>query len=270
MSDTSPRLRKRGSGFTQVPNQLINDNRISFRAKGIWALIESKPDNWVFRESNLVGASTEGRDAFRAAAKELIAFGWLHRFQERNSQGHFVTIYELLYSPLTEKPSTVKPSTESQASYKDQDSKTDKSPQSPQGPCGWESNSGFMKVMEAYSKLNPSRVSPAKAWVVWQQEKLDASAEQILLALPTFAALDQWKRDGGRYIPNFAKWLADGAWRTTKVSLQVSAEELEERRRITSAGLSALSRIKSCEAFGTEPEAEDLAALRKYQALQVQ
>ncbi len=106
--------------------------------------------------------------------------------------------------------------------------------------------------------------------MVWQEQSLDDLAEQIVLALSTFAALELWKRDGGRYIPNSAKWLADGAWRTTKVSLQVSAEELEETRRIANAGLSALSRIKSCEAFGTEPEAEDLAALQKYQALQVQ
>lgn len=142
-------------------------------------------------------------------------------------------------------------------------------PKAPKGPCGWEEDSGFMSVMEAYQKLNPSRVNPAKAWAVWQEHSLYGHSEQILAALPSFAALHQWKKEGGQFIPNFAKWLADGAWRTTKVGLQVNAEELEERRKIHNAGMSALARVEYCRRVGKEPEAADLDAVRRWQAQQV-
>ncbi|WP_025593048.1 hypothetical protein [Agrobacterium tumefaciens] len=136
-------------------------------------------------------------------------------------------------------------------------------PKAPKGPCGWEEDSGFMSVMEAYQKLNPSRVNPAKAWAVWQEHSLSGHSERILGALPSFSALDQWKREGARYIPNFAKWLADGAWRTTKIAVQVTAEELEERKRVHSAGMSALARVESCRRLKSEPEASDVQAVAK-------
>ncbi|GEM_PF-3018381 len=136
-------------------------------------------------------------------------------------------------------------------------------PKAPKGPCGWEEDSGFMSVMEAYQKLNPSRVNPAKAWAVWQEHSLSGHSEQILGALPSFAALHQWKKEGGQFIPNFAKWLADGAWRTTRVALQVSAEELEARQKIRNAGMSALARVTSCQRLGTEPEASDVQAVAR-------
>jgi hypothetical protein len=123
--------------------------------------------------------------------------------------------------------------------------------------------------MEAYQKLNPSCVNPAKAWSVWQEHSLSGHSQQILAALPSFAALYQWKREGDKFIPNFAKWLGDGAWRTTKVALQVNAEELEERRKIHNAGMSALARVEHSRRVGKDPEAADIDAVRRWQTRQL-
>lgn len=52
-------------------------------------------------------------------------------------------------------------------------------------------------------------------------------------------------------------------WRAhTSVNMQVTAEVLAERKRVTNAGLSALARVESCRRFGTTPEAADLEAVQ--------
>jgi hypothetical protein len=275
MAETSAKLRKKGSGFTQVPNLLINDSRISFRAKGIWTLIESKPDGWIFREVNLITCSTEGRDAFRAAAKELIEFGWLKRFQERNSQGHFVTIYELMYEPLTEnpsavKPSTVHPSTENQASYKDGESKKEEqSPLPPAGPRGgvWDDDSQFMELLSAYALLNPDRADARKAWDVWVAKGLKPSFGLIMRALNAYSQRPSWKKEDRRYVPALSKWLGDEEWRQVAAGIP-TAEELAEQRRISKAGLDAYARIQTDQRRSVASAPADLEAVRLWQEQQ--
>ncbi len=73
------RIKHVGSKFTIVPNQIIDDPTISFRAKGIYAYLRSKPDDWEFRVSNIVGAGKEGRDAIQTALKELEDKGYIER-----------------------------------------------------------------------------------------------------------------------------------------------------------------------------------------------
>ena len=41
------------TNFTVVPNQILNDGRISFRAKGLLVYILSKPDHWRTTTSHL-------------------------------------------------------------------------------------------------------------------------------------------------------------------------------------------------------------------------
>lgn len=263
------KLTKQRAPFTQVPNELLTDTTISLKAKGLYALMYSKPDNWTFYEGALARESRDGKEAVSTGLDELVRAGWLRRSggREEGSNRFCAYDYELMVSrdvvSVTDFPSREsrdgKPATNKTVENK----KDETPPKSPKGPCGWEENSGFMSVMAAYQNLNPSRVNPAKAWAVWQEHSLDGHSEQILASLPSFAALHQWKKEGGQFIPSFAKWLGDGAWRTTKIGLKVSAEELEERRKIHSAGMSALARVTSCQRLGTEPEALDVQAVAR-------
>jgi len=72
-----------------VPNQIIDDPTISFRAKGIYAYLRSKPDDWEFRVSNIVGAGKEVRDAIQTALKELEDKGYIERHPRKNDDGCF-------------------------------------------------------------------------------------------------------------------------------------------------------------------------------------
>ncbi|MBP2564504.1 hypothetical protein J2766_001063 [Agrobacterium tumefaciens] len=216
-----------------------------------------------------------GRSTAIAHVKKAVEAGFLTKLVRHDEDGeHTSNLYQAMMpqgSPLAGPPSPdAGPRVVQQRDPKyPTDLPKQYPPKAPKGPCGWEEDSGFMSVMEAYQKLNPSRVNPAKAWAVWREHSLSGCAEQILAALPTFAAHHQWKKEGGQFIPNFAKWLADGAWRTTKVALQVNAEELEERRKIHNAGMSALARVEYCRRVGKEPEAADIEAVRRWHAQQV-
>jgi len=51
--------------FTIVPNELINDKSVSFKAKGLYAYIHSKPNGWEFSSERIAQESSDGRDSVR-------------------------------------------------------------------------------------------------------------------------------------------------------------------------------------------------------------
>lgn len=80
---------QRKETFTVVNNTVINDNRLSFRAKGVLVYILSKPDNWRVSERNLANDGPDGRSAVANALTELEQAGYLQRTRTRNEDGTF-------------------------------------------------------------------------------------------------------------------------------------------------------------------------------------
>lgn len=78
-------LRKRNK-FTIIANAALLDQRLSFKAKGLLALLLSRPDGWNFRVEWLVNQSQDGREAVRSGLKELEAAGYMKR-QARRVEG---------------------------------------------------------------------------------------------------------------------------------------------------------------------------------------
>lgn len=75
-------LRKRNK-FTIIANAALLDQRLSFKAKGLLALLLSRPDGWNFRVEWLVNQSQDGREAVRSGLKELEDCGYLKRIPRR-------------------------------------------------------------------------------------------------------------------------------------------------------------------------------------------
>lgn len=65
------------NGWTQVPNQIINHKELSFKAKGLWMYINSKPEGWDFAVWRITKETREGEKAIRAGLNELVQFGYL-------------------------------------------------------------------------------------------------------------------------------------------------------------------------------------------------
>lgn len=57
-----------------IPNHILRDKRISLKAKGLWAYIQSKPDNWDFSAERIARECTDGKDGIRSGLKELEEF----------------------------------------------------------------------------------------------------------------------------------------------------------------------------------------------------
>ena len=86
------------SEFARIPNAVLQDERLSYQARGILADILSRPDTWVTtaaiiwararRQRNKPG---EGRGGIYAAFAELEAAGYLRRVKTRGPRGRFAT-----------------------------------------------------------------------------------------------------------------------------------------------------------------------------------
>lgn len=97
------KLKKDVQGYGRTPNTLLNDNTITLKAKGIFAYMESKPDDWEFSVNKLEHALKESESAISSALKELEANGYLSRKKYQNEKGHWGIEYTLSDKTLTGK-----------------------------------------------------------------------------------------------------------------------------------------------------------------------
>lgn len=107
MSDQAKLVNKsRNGNFTQIPNALLGDNRISWKAKGIISYLLGKSSGWVVRMSDLLNQSTDGMDAVRSGIKELCEFGYAEWKIIREEDGTIATrVLEITDEPAVENPS---------------------------------------------------------------------------------------------------------------------------------------------------------------------
>lgn len=88
--------------FTQIHNRLFRDQRLSFKAKGIFGLISTHRNGYGVTPEWIAAASTDGPAAVRTGLRELEKCGYLVRSQERNPDG---TLGQMTYS-ITDMPSS--------------------------------------------------------------------------------------------------------------------------------------------------------------------
>lgn len=69
--------RGRRVNFTIVPNEILNDERLSWKAKGLLSYLLSKPDNWEARIEDLYNKSTDGYTSLRSGIEDLIICGYM-------------------------------------------------------------------------------------------------------------------------------------------------------------------------------------------------
>lgn len=97
-------------GWTQIPNVVARDYRLSWRARGLLLELLSYPPGWettidelvkrAQRQAAEVGGTVEGRDAMRAAARELKAAGYLVVTKHQDARGRWRTDVEVTDAPM--------------------------------------------------------------------------------------------------------------------------------------------------------------------------
>lgn len=93
--------RKRRDSFTVISNIPLRDPDLSLKAKGLFCVIRSLPDDWEYSLRGLSHICVEGIDAIREGVKELERAGYLHRERSRKSNGKYTTMkYVIHEKPL--------------------------------------------------------------------------------------------------------------------------------------------------------------------------
>ncbi len=78
-------------GYTHISNELLEDSRLSYRARGIASFLLSKPDDWEIKIEYLMRVGVEGEKAIRTALHELAQYGYLMRARVREGD-HIRTV----------------------------------------------------------------------------------------------------------------------------------------------------------------------------------
>jgi len=102
--------------FTTIPNSVLNDPNLSWKAKGILCKLLSNKSDWAVYKSQLQQFSTDGRDSTTAGFNELVERGYIIAVRRHNDKGQFAGYDYVVYDepiteqPITENPLTVNPS----------------------------------------------------------------------------------------------------------------------------------------------------------------
>lgn len=99
MSKTTTSYRNvRKSRFTQISNDLLNDEQLTLESKALLSIFLSNSDNWDLHMSEIIKRSKNGRDAHYSALKKLIKAGYIARLEfKQNSNNQFLKL-EYIFS----------------------------------------------------------------------------------------------------------------------------------------------------------------------------
>lgn len=79
--------KEKANHVTIVDQALVRDDRLSWKARGIFMYLWSQADSWEFNEIEVSRHATDGRDSLRSGLKELENNGYLDRKRERDDKG---------------------------------------------------------------------------------------------------------------------------------------------------------------------------------------
>ena len=95
-----------------TPNDILNNDKLSWKAKWLFWYLQSKPENWDFAVERIQIDSKDWREATNNGIKELEDLWYLVRNKYQNSRWQWEWEYILYETPIADYPSTENPSTE--------------------------------------------------------------------------------------------------------------------------------------------------------------
>lgn len=75
-----------------------------------------------------------------------------------------------------------------------------------------ENDGGGVNGFDVFWDAYPRKVGRRAAAKIWHREKLEKFLQDILTAISKQKRSEQWRKDGGRFIPHPSTWLNQGRW----------------------------------------------------------
>ena len=89
--------------YVKIPNNLLRDKNLSWKAKGLYSWMACNKDNFHFTINSIASQYPDGRDAIRSAMDELKKVGWLIYTKKGNGWGKYHLVNNL-DKPKSENP----------------------------------------------------------------------------------------------------------------------------------------------------------------------
>lgn len=215
--------------FTVVDNYALRDDNLSLKARGLLVTMLSLPENWQFSENGLCSIfKKDGQASIRSGLKELEEFGYLVRTRTRDNLGRVSSVDWTIY----DYPHLENPSLDSQPQLNTKELRTEYNITPSNPPMGEDGQpqtaakskppkrkkaspkedydlEGFNAFYAAYPR-HEGKEAALKAW-----NKLAPDVvlqEQMGKALEVQKQSQQWRKDGGQYIPMPSTWLNGRRW----------------------------------------------------------
>lgn len=87
------------SHFTILANEILRNQKLTLRARGLLGLLLSYPDNWRTSSTQLARVCPDGRDAIRTALRELEDAGFILRRKYQDELGRWISETVVFDSP---------------------------------------------------------------------------------------------------------------------------------------------------------------------------
>lgn len=98
---TTIRTKKKRHNFVIIDKTILEDARLSYKARGLAAMLLCKPDEWDVTIDYLVKSSDkDGKEAVQSAIKELEAIGYVARYRKRDEKSQIHGWEFLLFETL--------------------------------------------------------------------------------------------------------------------------------------------------------------------------
>src|SRR5688572_159428 len=97
--ETIIKIKKRENPFAQIDKEAINDDSMSWAAKGMLTYLISKPADWKVQVNHLIKKATDGRDAVYSILRELREVGYMLMETKNDAKGRLMTVYTVSEKP---------------------------------------------------------------------------------------------------------------------------------------------------------------------------
>ena len=199
--------------FTIIRNDVLRDDRLSYRARGLLAALLSRPDNWTIRSEDLAREGTEGRGAVLTALKELRDAGYLTiEKKKREDNGQFYTeqvVYDYPQQSAKDAPEYKNPTLENRTPvlYNSLEEKKRRTVKKKEHISSSSEDDG---QFDRFWSVYPRKVGKGVARKAWSKALKETSAEQIISGAEQYAK--ERAAQDPKYTAHPSSWLAAERW----------------------------------------------------------
>lgn len=206
------RIRKEYSkGFTTTSNTIIRDERLTWKARGIFNYLWSMPDDWDFYAKEVAKHAKDGIHSLDSGLEELAKYGYLERTRLRDKKGRFGAPVWILHDdpvdaqepkcdfPILEKPILEKPILENRTLLnkyltKDLSNKVRTNKQANAASADADLSESFNKLWNLYPKKQGKK-DAFRHYKAWRKKSKDNTDDYLLRKLneyKAYLAANQW------------------------------------------------------------------------------